>query len=58
MIPTSTANQSVTTRTIKVVVTAMLFAVPFLIKRNVKEPSVTPNPPGSIETAPIIVAKA
>jgi hypothetical protein len=54
-IPTKTENQSVTILTIKVDATARSFGKLFLINMNVRDPSVTPKPPGSIVMAPTMV---
>ena len=57
--PTSTANQRVAARIINVEATdTSIVANPFSTRRKVRDPSVTPSPPGSIVIAPTIVAKA
>jgi hypothetical protein len=56
-IPTNTANHNVTTLVMNVVAAASLAERPFDVNISKNEPSVTPRPPGNIETAPTIVEK-
>lgn len=50
--PTINANHNVAILTIKVALTAISLLIPFWVNKNVKDPSVTPNPAGNIETEP------
>ena len=56
--PIITANHRVTTLNIKVDAIADSEGIPPFIRSRLNEPSVTPKPPGSIETAPTIIESA
>ena len=57
MAPAKTANHNVTALTINVAAVESFSESPIFIDIKVKDPSVMPNPPGNIDTAPTIVEK-
>lgn len=53
--PNITANHKVEALIINVDATAVSFNMPLLTRIKLRDPSVTPIPPGNIEIAPAIV---